>query len=60
MWSYLIEKYPQYGFGIFLFITEELDFYTGGQAVFNRDLDSKIIETYQNQSMSAVIVVFFY
>ena len=59
MWSYLIEKYPQYGFGILTFITEELDFYTAGQAIFNRDLDSKIIEIYKNASMSVVIVVFF-
>ena len=59
MWNYLTEKYPRYGFGILLFLTEELDFYTAGQAIFNRELDSKIVEVYKNQSMSAVIVIFF-
>ena len=59
MWNYLTEKYPRYGFGILLFLTEELDFYTAGQAIFNRQLDTKIVEVYKNQSMSAVIVIFF-
>ena len=59
MWNYLTEKYPRYGFGILLFLTEELDFYTAGQAIFNRELDTKIVEVYKNQSMSAVIVIFF-
>ena len=59
MWNYLTEKYPRYGFGILLFLTEELDFFTAGQAIFNRELDTKVVEIYKNQSMSAVLVVFF-
>ena len=59
MWSYLRDKYPLYGFGILIFITEELEYYTAGQALFNRDLDSKVIEIYQNPNMGAVVVVFF-
>ena len=59
IWNYLREKYPQYGFGILLFITEELEYYTAGQALFNRELDSKIIEIYQNPYLNAVIVIFF-
>lgn len=59
MWGYLIEKYPLYGFGILIFITEELEYFTAGQALFNRDLDSKVIEIYKSPNMSAVVVVFF-
>ena len=59
MWNYLLEKYPKFGFGILVFIAEEHDFFTAGQAIFNRDLDSKIIEKYQSQNMSAILVVFF-
>jgi len=59
MWNYLLEKYPKYGFGILVFIAEEHDFFTAGQAIFNRDLDSKIIEKYQSQNMTAILVVFF-
>ena len=59
MWNYLLEKYPKYGFGILVFIAEDHDYFTAGQAIFNRELDSKIIEKYQSQNMSAIIVVFF-
>ena len=59
MWNYLLEKYPKFGFGILVFIAEEHDFFTAGQAIFNRDLDSKIIEKYQSQNMTAILVVFF-
>jgi hypothetical protein len=59
MWNYLLEKYPKYGFGILVFIAEDHEYFTAGQAIFNRELDSKIIEKYQSQNMSAIIVVFF-
>ena len=59
MYNYLLEKYPKYGFGILVFIAEDHDYFTAGQAIFNRELDSKIIEKYQSQNMSAIIVVFF-
>ena len=59
MCNYFLERYPQYGFGILIFISEEKEFYTGGQAVFNRELDSKIVEKYENPNLSAVLVIFF-
>ena len=59
MWNYLLEKYPKFGFGILVFIAEDHEYFTAGQAIFNRDLDSKIIEKYQSQNMSAILVVFF-
>ena len=59
MWNYLLEKYPKYGFGILVFIAEDHEYFTAGQAIFNRELDSKIIEKYQSQNMSAIIVIFF-
>lgn len=59
MWNYLLENYPKYGFGILVFIAEDHEYFTAGQAIFNRDLDSKIIEKYQSQNMSAILVVFF-
>ena len=59
MWTYLLEKYPKFGFGILVFIAEDHEYFTAGQAIFNRDLDSKIIEKYQSQNMSAILVVFF-
>ena len=59
MWNYLLEKYPKCGFGILVFIAEDHEYFTAGQAIFNRDLDSKIIEKYQSQNMSAIMVVFF-
>jgi len=58
MMTYLLEKYPKYGFGILIFIAEEHDFFTAGQAIFNRELDSKIIEKYQSSNMSAILVIF--
>lgn len=59
MWNYLLEKYPKFGFGILVFIAEDHEYFTAGQAIFNRGLDSKIIEKYQSQNMSAILVVFF-
>ena len=58
MMTYLLEKYPKYGFGVLIFIAEEHDFFTAGQAIFNRELDSKIIEKYQSSNMSAILVIF--
>ena len=58
MMTYLLEKYPKYGFGVLIFIAEEHDFFTAGQAIFNRELDSKIIEKYQSPNMSAILVIF--
>ena len=59
MWTYLLEKYPKFGFGILVFILEEHEYFTAGQAIFNRELDSKIIVKYQSSNMSAILVVFF-
>jgi len=59
MWTYLLEKYPKFGFGILVFILEEHEYFTAGQAIFNRELDSKIIVKYQSSNMSAILVIFF-
>ena len=59
MHNYFLEKYPKYGFGILIFISEEPEFYTGGQTIFNRELDSKIVERYENNNLTAILVIFF-